>query len=176
MSDNEHEGDRGSKKSKTTKDVPPNLPETNLRTPQQVVIPSENNRIRKGQVDWIEGLETSSDDIVRLWIFTFQAGADIYLSREVYPNPVERRKAWLYALVRAAVLGKNQLMKKYLQVLDHKNVSCETFLKQLEKRYLPTVQFEKNRIIKKYRGCNRENRSLWDTYKAFQQLEARAGV
>ncbi len=60
----------------------------------------------------------------------------------------------LHALVRAAVLGKNliQLMKMYLQVFDHKNVTCENLLKQLEKPYLPTVQFEKNQINKKYRA------------------------
>lgn len=140
------------------------------RTTQQVVIPSEGySKVRKGQVDWIEGLEKFSD--LKSWLFKFRVGASIYLSAEVYPNAKERRQAWLYALVRSAILGKNDQMTRYLEVLDHKNVACEQLLEHLEKRFLPTAEFDKKRVIQKYRSFKRENRSLWDTYKAYQQLE-----
>ena len=62
-------------------------------------------------------------------------------------------------------------MTKFLEVLEHKNVVCEEILTHLEKRYLPTVDYEKRKVVDKYRAFKRENRSLLDAYKAFQQLE-----
>jgi len=79
---------------------------------------------------------------------------------------MERRKAWLYALVRAAELGENLLIKKILQVFDQKNITCEHLLFQLEKRHLPTVDYEKNCIVDHQElsitsSINRENFSGW---------------
>ena len=38
------------------------------------------NRIRKGQIDWVVGLERASD--YKSWSFKFKMGAEIYLSKD----------------------------------------------------------------------------------------------
>ena len=129
----------------------------------------DQSRIRKGQIDWVTGLERSVE--FRSWLFKFRVGAQTYLSKSVYPENEERRYAWLNALLRASVLGKNEEMASYLELLDHSGARCEDLLTRLEKRFLPASDVEKKRVTAQFLAFSRAKKSLWEALKEFQQLE-----
>lgn len=132
--------------------------------------PSEDRscRIRKGQIDWVVGLERASD--FKAWSFKFKMGAATYLSREVYPNEEERRYAYINALIRASSLGKFQELCDHVELLDASGVRCEGLLERLEKRYLPAMDVERKRVSSSYLSFTRGKASLLESFTALQKV------
>jgi hypothetical protein len=124
----------------------------------------ESRRVfRKGQIDWIEAIAKPID--FELWEFDFIAGANMYLSKTVYPDPNERRDAWLFALIRAAQLGGFVEMRKLLQ-LNHKGgLRCEELLEALRKQFLPAIETERKKCSKKFMDFQRQKRTLMQAVK-----------
>ena len=128
----------------------------------------ERSRIRKGQIDWIVGLDKAAE--FKSWSFKFKMGAATYLSKDVYQNDDERRFAWVNALIRASSLGKFQELCDQVELLDASGFKCEKLLEKLEKRYLPAIDVEKKRISSMFLSFNRNRSSLLDSYKSLQQI------
>ena len=126
------------------------------------------NRIRKGQIDWVVGLERASD--YKSWSFKFKMGAEIYLSKEVYPKDEDRRFAWVNALIRASALGRYQELCDEVELLDSSGIRCEMLLEKLEKRYLPALDIEKKKTTSKYLSFCRGKSTLLESFKNMQQI------
>lgn len=132
--------------------------------------PSEEQarRIRRGQIDWIVGLEKATE--FKSWVFKFKMGAHTYLSKEVYPDAEERRFAWVNALIRASSLGKFQELCDQVELLDAAGYRCEKLLEKIEKRYLPVTEVERKRATSQYLSFSRGKATLLESLKQLQHL------
>jgi hypothetical protein len=130
--------------------------------------PSEDRGIKKGELLWTPALKKDGD--IRLWLFMFEAGAVMYLSKEVYPKTEERRYAWLNALIRAASLGGNEEMIRLLQLYDANGVRCEDLLKKIEAKFLPAQEIERKKVSTAFMHYQRENKTLTEAVKELKVL------
>ena len=89
--------------------------------------------VRRGQVDWITPVKCAAE--LKRWAFKFRIGADIYLSKDVYPEKEKRATAWINALLRAATLGGFDEMEDLIALMHSKGHECELLLDNIEKHF-----------------------------------------
>lgn len=111
---------------------------------------------KQGELQWVPPLERRGN--FRLWLFQFRAGADLYLSQEVYPVPEVRRLGYLNALTRAATLGKNEELLIELELLHAEGSECEALLDKVVKIYQPQDALLKQRAGEELLAFKREGR------------------
>ena len=125
-------------------------------------------RIRKGQIDWVPGITKAVE--YRLWSFKFKAGANTYLSKEVYSKAEERRWAWINALIIAATKGGFDEMVHLLELHDSNGVRCEEVLQKLEEKFLPAQDTERKKASSAFMGYQRRGKSLVQSVKELRVL------
>jgi hypothetical protein len=130
-------------------------------------------KVRQGQIDWVPAFEKTTE--FRTWLFIFRTGAGTYLSKKVYPDAEERKFAWLNALLKAATLGKNMELVRYLDLCDRNGTKCESLLKKLEQKYQPAIEREEQKATESLLMYLRGNKTLTDAVKELNErvLECR---
>ena len=119
--------------------------------------PSEERRgPKQGELQWVPALERRGN--FRLWLFQFRSGADLYLSKDVYPAPAVRRLGYLNALTRAATLGKNEELLLELELLHTEGHECEDLLEKIVKIYQPQDVLLKQRAGEELLAFRREGK------------------
>ena len=113
-------------KSSSSADSSDNL-DNNLQSGSPNEDRTSNKTVRPGQLDWVTPIKTSAD--LKRWAFQFRFGAEVYLSKTVYPNENERSVAWINALLRAATQGGFSELEDLIALFHSKKFSCENLLK-----------------------------------------------
>lgn len=129
--------------------------------------PSEDSRkhaIRPGQLDWVTPVENTTE--LKRWIEKFEFGADIYLSKEVYPDEKKRRTAWMTALLRGCTLGKFKEMEDLLMLLHGNEVKCEAILDELKAYFLPAENKQLEQAANAFHHFKRGDLSLREAVRA----------
>ena len=104
------------------------------------------------------------------WLFKFKSGAFSYLSEEVYPDPEQRRYAWINATLRAATLGNFDEMVSLIELFDSAGDRCEALLKSLEAKFSPSAEAVKKKHIAALMAFVRGSKSLQSAVKELRIL------